>query len=937
MLSMNKASPRFWYINFLPHSTLQRFYQPFKPASLQTTSRATVKDSQTTFVLISQSLTNPSISYSNLLSQCVASKSLTSGLELHAHLIKFGFSRDSSLRNHLVTLYSKCCRFGYARKLVDESSEPDVVSWSSLLSGYVQNGFVEEALLVFTEMCLLGVKCNEFTFPSVLKACSMKRDLNMGRKVHGMAVVTGFKSDGFVANTLVVMYAKCGLLDDSRRLFGRIVERNVVSWNALFSCYVQSELCGEAVDLFKDMVRSGIRPNEFSISIILNACAGLQDGILGRTVHGLMLKMGLDLDQFSANALVDMYSKAGEIEGAGCCFSGNCSPDVVSWNAVIAGCVLHEHNDWALMLLDEMKSTGTCPNMFTLSSVLKACAAMGFKELGRQLHSSLIKMDADSDLFAAVGLIDMYSKCEMMDDARRAYDLMPKKDIIAWNALISGYSQCGDDLEAVSLFSKMCNEDIDFNQTTLSTVLKSVASLQAIKVCRQIHTISIKSGIYSDFYVINSLLDAYGKCNHIDEASKIFEERTWEDLVAYTSMITAYSQYGDGEEALKLYLQMQDANIKSDPFICSSLLNACANLSAYEQGKQLHVHAIKFGFMCDIFASNSLVNMYAKCGSIEDADRAFSEIPNRGIVSWSAMIGGYAQHGHGKEALQLFNQMLRDGVPPNHITLVSVLCACNHAGLVNEGKQYFEKMEEMFAIKPTQEHYACMIDLLGRSGKLNEAVELVNSIPFEADGSVWGALLGAARIHKNIELGQKAAEMLFDLEPEKSGTHVLLANIYASAGMWENVAKVRKLMKDSKVKKEPGMSWIEIKDKVYTFIVGDRSHSISDEIYAKLDQLGDLLSKAGYSPIVEIDIHNVNKCEKEQLLYHHSEKLAVAFGLIATPPRAPIRVKKNLRICVDCHTFFKFVCKIVSREIIVRDINRFHHFKDGSCSCGDYW
>ncbi|KAK7317847.1 hypothetical protein RJT34_02419 [Clitoria ternatea] len=920
-LSMNKMSSRFWYINFVRNTNLQR--------RLQTSSRATVVDSR--------SLTKPPTHYTVLLSQYVASKSLTLGMELHAHLMKFGFCHNPSLRNHLVNLYSKCCRFGYARKLVDQSSEPDLVSWSSLISGYVQNGFGQEALLLFNEMCVTGVKCNEFTFPSVLKACSMKKDLILGRKVHGMVVVTGFESDEFVANTLVVMYAKCGQLDDSRKLFGGIMEPNVVSWNALFSCYVQSELYGETVDLFKEMVSGGIRPNEFSISIIINACAGLRDGGLGRTFHGLLLKMGLDSDQFSANALVDMYSKAGEIEYAVSVFQEIVHPDVVSWNTVIAGCVLQQHSDWALMLLDEMKISGTRPNMFTLSSALKACAVMGFKELGRQLHSCLIKIDTDSDLFAAVGLIDMYSKCEMMDDARRAYDLMPKKDIIAWNALISGYSQCGDDSEAVSLFSNLYNEDIDFNPTTLSMVLKSVASLQAIKVCKQIHTISIKSGIYSDLYVINSLLDTYGKCSHIDEASKIFEEHSCEDLLAYTSMITAYSQYGDGEGALKLYLHMQDADIQPDSFVCSSLLNACANLSAYEQGKQLHVHAVKFGFMSDIFASNSLVYMYAKCGSIEDANRSFSEIPKRGIVSWSAMIGGLAQHGYGKKALELFDQMLKDGVPPNHITLVSVLCACNHAGLVNEGKHYFHKMEEMFGIKPTQEHYACMIDLLGRSGKLDEAAGLVNSMPLDADASVWGALLGAARIHKNIELGRKAAEMLFVLEPEKSGTHVLLANIYASAGMWENVAKVRKLMKDNRVKKEPAMSWIEVKDKVYTFIVGDRSHSRSDEIYAKLDELGDLLSTAGYSPIVDIDIHNVNESVKEQLLYHHSEKLAVAFGLIATPPGAPIRVKKNLRICIDCHTFFKLACKIVSREIVVRDINRFHHFKDGSCSCGDYW
>ncbi|GAU14842.1 hypothetical protein TSUD_50540 [Trifolium subterraneum] len=496
----------------------------------------------------------------------------------------------------------------------------------------------------------------------------------MGKKVHAMTVVSGFESDPFVSNTLVVMYAKCGQFGDSKNLFGMIVDPNVVSWNALFSCHVQSDFLAEAVDLFKQMVASEVRPNEFSLSIILNACAGLRDGGLGTTIHGLLMKLGYGLDQFSTNALVDMYAKAGMIEDAVAIFREIIRPDTVSWNAVIAGCVLHEYHDLALILLNEMKKSGTCcPNVFTLSSALKACAAMGFKALGTQIHSCLVKIDTHSDLFVAVGLIDLYSKCEMMDDARRAYDLIPTKEgTIAGNALISGYSQCGDNEQAISLFLEMHLENIDFNQTTLSTVLKSVASLQAIK------------------------------CSHIDEASKIFEERTWEDLVAYTSMITAYSQYGDGEEALKLYLQMQAADIKPDPF-------------------------------------------------------------------------------------------------------------------------------------------------------------------------------------------------------------------------------------------EPAISWIEVKDKIHTFIVGDRNHSRSDEIYAKLDELNELLSKAGYSPIIETDIHNVEQSEKEKLLYHHSEKLAVAFGLIATPPGAPIRVMKNLRVCVDCHTFLKFVAKIVSRQIVVRDINRFHHFKDGSCSCGDFW
>ncbi|KAA8519750.1 hypothetical protein F0562_014006 [Nyssa sinensis] len=897
-------------------------------------------DQQTTSILTvieNGNFTPTSLSYSKLLSQFCQTKSLGPGLQIHGHITKIGLSGDTKLRNHLVSLYSKCRTFGYARKLIEESSEPDLVSWSALVSGYSQNGLGEEALSAFREMHLLGIKSNEFTFPSVLKACSITKDLNRGKAVHGIVVVSGFEYDVFVANTLVVMYAKCGELADSRRLFDDIPERNVVSWNALFSCYVQSNFCGEAVSLFQEMVSSGIQPDEYSLSSILNACTGLGDVGQGKKIHGHMIKLGYDSDPFSSNALVDMYAKVGGLQDAIAVFKEISESDIVSWNAIIAGCVLHEYHDWALQLFEQMKRTGIFPNMFTLSSALKACAGLGLQELGRQLHSSLLKMDIKLDPFASVGLIDMYCKCDLMEDARMVYDLMPEKDLIALNAMITGHSLNGEDVEALSLFAEMYKEGIGFNPTTLFTVLNSTASLQVVNVCGQVHALSVKSGVQSDIYVVNSLIDSYGKCSHVEDAARVFEECPFGDLASFTSMITTYTQYGQGEEALKLYLKLLDMELKPDPFVCSSLLNACANLSAYEQGKQIHVHILKLGFMSDVFAGNSLVNMYSKCGSIDDAGRAFSEIPERGIVSWSAMIGGLAQHGHGRAALHLFNEMLEDDVSPNHVTLVSVLCACNHAGLVTEAKRYFESMKELYGIEPTQEHYACMIDLLGRVGKLDEAMDFVNKMPFDANASVWGSLLGAARIHKNIELGQRAAKMLFTLEPEKSGTHVLLANIYAATGMWENVAKVRRLMKESNVKKEPGVSWIEVKDKVYTFIVGDRSHSRSEEIYLKLDELRDLMNKAGYVPMIEIDLHDVEQSEKELLLSYHSEKLAVAFGLIATPPGAPIRVKKNLRVCVDCHTAFKFISKIVSREIIVRDINRFHHFRDGLCSCGDYW
>ncbi|KAF9622117.1 hypothetical protein IFM89_029401 [Coptis chinensis] len=858
-------------------------------------------------------------------------------MQVHAHVIKSGYLNDTSLRNHLITFYGKCQAFSYAHYLFDDITELDSVSWSSIISGYVSNGYGEEGVLEFVEMHRLGVECNQFAFSSVLKACSIVKDLRTGRQIHGVVVNSGYISDVFVANTLVVMYAKCGELLDSRRFFDEIVERNVVSWNALFSSYVQNECCGEAVCLFGEMVLSGIKPNEFSLSSILNACTGAKDYGQGRRVHAFLIRLGYDSDPFSANALVDMYAKLGDLESAISVFEKIAHPDNVSWNAIIAGCVSHEYHDLALELLVDMRGSGLIPNMFTLSSILKACAALEVKDLGRQIHSSLLKMNNKFDLFVSVGLIDMYAKCNLIEDAKLVFNSIPKPDLIAWNAMISGYCQKGDDKETVSLFFEMHKEGPGFNQTTLSTVLKSIACLQIKDMGKQIHALSVKSGFEFDSYVVNSLIDAYGKCSLVEDATRIFKECPYGDVVSFTSLVTAYVQCGKGDEALKLFPLFLSAGLKLDQFACSSLVNACANISAYEQGKQIHVHVLKLGFMFDVFAGNALVNMYAKCGSIEDADRAFSKIPEKGIVSWSAMIGGFAQHGYGKEALRLFSQMVKDGVPPNHITLVSVLCACNHAGMVTEAKEYFESMEELYGIKPTEEHYACMIDILGRSGRLEEAVKLLDEMPFKANAAVWGALLGASKIHKNVELGRRAAEMLFVLEPEKSGTHVLLANTYAAVGQWGDVAEVRKLMRSSKVKKEPGMSWVEVKDKVHTFIVGDKNHSRTEEIYAKLDELSDPLDKAGYVPMVETDLHDVEESEKQMLLYQHSEKLAVAFGLIATPAGTPIRVKKNLRVCVDCHTFFKFVCKIVSREIIVRDINRFHHFRDGACSCGDYW
>ncbi|KAM0883624.1 hypothetical protein ACQ4PT_031530 [Festuca glaucescens] len=803
-----------------------------------------------------------------LLTLYAASQSLLPGAHIHANLLKSGLL--ATFCNHLISFYSKCRLPGSARRVLDEIPDPCHVSWSSLVTAYSNNALPQDALGAFRAMRARGVRCNEFALPVVLKCAP---DAGLGTQVHAVAVATGLNGDIFVANALVAMYGGFGHVDEARRVFDEAgSERNAVSWNGLMSSYVKNDRCSEAVEVFGEMVWSGVRPNEFGFSCVVNACTGSRDLEDGKKVHAMAVRTGYDKDAFTANALVDMYSKLGDIHMAAVVFGKVPETDVVSWNAFISGCVLHGHDQHALELLLQMKSSGLVPNVFTLSSILKACAGAGAFNLGRQIHGFMIKACADSDGgYIGVGLVDMYARYGLLDDARKVFDWIPQKDLLLWNALISGCSHEGCHGEALSHFCRMRKEGCDINRTTIAAVLKSTANLEAISDTRQVHALSEKIGFLSDSHVVNGLIDSYWKCNCLHYANRVFEEHSSDNIIAFTSMITALSQCGHGEDAMKLFMEMLRKGLEPDPFVLSSLLNACASLSAYEQGKQVHAHLIKRQFMSDVFAGNALVYTYAKCGSIEDADLAFSGLPEKGVVSWSAMIGGLAQHGHGNRALDVFRKMVDERVAPNHITMTSVLCACNHAGLVDEAKRYFNSMKEIFGIDRTEEHYACMIDLLGR------------------------------------------------------------------AGMWDEVAKVRKLMKDNNVKKEPAMSWVELKDKVHTFIVSDKSHPRARDIYAKLEELGDLMSKAGYVPNADVDLHDVDRSEKELLLSHHSERLAVAFALISTPAGAPIRVKKNLRICRDCHVAFKFISKIVSREIIIRDISRFHHFSDGACSCGDYW
>jgi pentatricopeptide repeat protein len=394
---------------------------------------------------------------------------------------------------------------------------------------------------------------------------------------------------------------------------------------------------------------------------------------------------------------------------------------------------------------------------------------------------------------------------------------------------------------------------------------------------------------------------------------------------------------GQGQKALELFQQMQQEGVRPNSVTFVGVLNACASVIALEEGRRVHQQIIQSGLESDVFVGSSLVDMYAKCGSIEDACRVFNKMPSRDVVTWTAILGGFAMHGHGREALKHFEQMCDEGVQPDDITFVCVLSACSHAGLVDEGMCLYASMIRDYMIPAKLEHYTCMVDLLGRAGHLQEAENMVMAMPCKPQAAAWMALLGACRIHGNVGMAECVAKRILELEPENAAVYVLLSNIYAAAGNRHLCENVERQRKERGAKKQPGRTWIEVNNEVHTFVVQGQDHPQMIEIHAELQRLSGLMHNAGYVPCTELVLDDVEEEEKVSHLCHHSEKLAIAFGLINTAPGTPLRIRKNLRVCKDCHTSTKFISKIVGRSIAVRDANRFHHFEDGVCSCMDYW
>lgn len=590
----------------------------------------------------------------------------------------------------------------------------------------------------------------------------------------------------------------------------------------------------------------------------------------------------------------------------------------------------------ALDIFQLMQHRGIEVDIDTYGHLLQGCIVTKSLEDGRRVHAHMFESGVESDISLSTKLLILYAKCGKMSDARQVFDEMPERNLVAWNAVTAGYAQHSQSEQALELFYQMRTDGVEVDKYTFSTVLRACAKVAVIEAGAQVHACIVKSDFHKNVYVESALVDMYAKCGSIEAARQAFDKMSTRNAVSWNAMIAGYVLHGFGEEALSLFYEMQMAGVKVDQFTLSTVVRVCVCLASLEQAKQVHAGVVRCGYDLDVVLESAFVDLYSKWGRVEDARRVFDKMPERNVISWNAMIAGYGNHGRGKEAIHLFEQMQQEHIKPNHVTFLALLSACSYSGLLDEGCRYFQCMSRDYGIVPRAMHYARLVELYSRAGRLNDAYDVIDNLPFKPTANILGALLCACRMHENIELGTYAAEHLIELEPQQVRNYVVLLNVYTAANRLENGAKVRRMLEDRGMKLEPSCSWIDIKKRLHVFCVGDRSHAETEKIYAKLDELTCQIKEAGYVPHANFVLPDVME-EEARLVSYHSEKLAIAFGLISTLPTSSFQVVQNHRICADCHTAAKLISKIVGREILVRDASRFHRFNGGRCSCGDYW
>ncbi|GAB4837207.1 hypothetical protein Ancab_002113 [Ancistrocladus abbreviatus] len=661
-----------------------------------------------------------------------------------------------------------------------------------------------------------GVEPNETTFSAIITVCAQSINKRFGLGLHSLVLRKGYLKQLFVSSGLIVMYSKCDCIDNARRLFDEMPERDAVVWNSMISAYSQNGLSDEAFSLFSRLTRDFSEwktfVNDFTLASVLSACAKMGCLKSGESVHNYAVKTGFDSNVFVGGAILDMYCKCDSLDSARCFFDEMGNQDIVVWNTMIGGYTQNNCVEEAVELFHQLERTGLSPNDTTFSSILKASAVMPDSTLGKYFHAKTLKLGFLSDVFVGTALIDMYSKCLAMDDAERAFRGMSYRNLVSYNALVNGYGLTGQHQNALRIYMELRIEDRRTDCCTLIGLFFSCAASHAFLEGVQVHSHSIMLGLNLDVAVGNSIVSFYSSCGSVDCAVKAFESIKGKNAISWAGIVSALVQNNDGEKALKLFCDMHKLSERTDEFVSSSVIKAVATWAATEQGRHLHAHVVRMGLENKIFVGSALIDMYSKCGLVEDAWKVFSEMPEKNIVSWNSMVMGYAQNGFSSDALSLY-QELKDGrLLPTPVTFTGILLACSHAGLVQEGRHYFKEMVHHYGIPASIEHYTCMVNLLGRAGYVEEAEKLLLHSPFSEEPGIWRSLLASCEVYENFDVAFRAAQHCLRLQPNDSFVYTILSNLHAAKRLWSEVGMARDSMKLIGAGKEPGRSWIEVRD-----------------------------------------------------------------------------------------------------------------------------
>ncbi|MCO5609999.1 hypothetical protein L7F22_064234 [Adiantum nelumboides] len=762
--------------------------------------------------------------------------------QMHCLMALCGLDSVSKFGDHVIRSFAMCGNLLDADRIFSKILKPTSYTWTAIILAHCKLGQVDNVFKLYEKGALEGLAPSQTIYSSILKLCYTNGAVEHGKSIHSHIVKCGFELDPILTSMLINMYIRSGSLVEASNVFNTSPSHDVVSWGTMIAGYTQLGKGLEAIEAYNKMQIGGVLPDEVTYSCILKACGSITAVELGKLIHSEIIKGGREFDVVVGNTIVDMYISCGRLVEARHAF--DCLPhrNLVSWGTMVAGYVQHGHDIQALALFKRMQDLGVYTGKVTLLFAVKACCNIRNLAKGYSLHGSILNYGFDADVAIGSNLVDMYGKGGRLGEAQVVFDGLPEKTVYSWNAMILGYTSAGLCHYAFHLFEKMREEDVKPDKATFSCTFTACASLEALTEGRLLHDQVLKYDLSSDVGVIKTLLEMYAKCGDLLSAKKVFEKSTIKDVETHGILIAGYAQHGYGLHAIEAFVKMQSEGLKPDKNTLVSVLKACGLVKdvlngriihdqitrgwfeldvvigntlvdipgALVHGKLVHMEVVRNSFDTDIAVGTILVHMYAKFGHIQDAQSLFNGMQSKNIAIWNAMVGGYAQYGDWKQAKECLAILKAEGMRPVGTTYTNVLAACSHGGQVAAAHQSLQSITEADGRDSEVEHYNCFVDVLGRTGSLNDAQKMLCSMPVLPSLITWMSLLAACKTYRQTDLGRACFQQIIELDPSAAAGYTLMSNIYAEAQKWEDFSALQELQRCAGAWKLPGKAWIEV-------------------------------------------------------------------------------------------------------------------------------